>query len=126
MLYHHGPLCAQDRAARRLARTTVNTTLRSFESKTARLVAAVIHQLHPQTAAHCTIEQLLELISRHPLLTPETATLQRYGTAFPELAEGATRQRERTLHQARQQLAEALGPHHTARRFAYTKGYRAA
>jgi hypothetical protein len=126
MLYHNGTLCAQERAERRLARTTVNTALHSFESKTARLVAAVISQLRPQTAAHCTIEQLLALISTHPLLTPETATLQRYCTTFPELAEVAARQRERTLTQARQQLADALWPYYQARRFAYTKGYRAA
>ena len=126
MLYHAGTLCAQARAERHFARATVNTALRSCESKTTRLVAAVINQLQPQTAAHCTIEQLLELISTHPLLAPERATLQRYGAAFPELGEATQRQRERTLAQARRRLAEALWPHHTARRFAHAKGYRAA
>ena len=126
MLYQSGTLCAESRAERHFARSTVNSALRSFEQKTTRLVAAIIGQLQPQTAAHCTIEQLLELISTHPHLAPETATLQRYCAAFPELDEATTQQQARALAQARRHLAEALWPHHTARRFAYAKGYRAA
>ena len=126
MLYQSGTLCAESRAERHFARSTVNSALRSFEQKTTRLVAAIINQLQPQTAAHCTIEQLLELISTHPHLAPETATLQRYCAAFPELDATTERQREHTLAQARRRLHEALWPHQQARRFAYAKGYRAA
>lgn len=126
MLYQAGTLCAESHAELNFARSTVNAALRSFESKTTRLVAAIIGQLHPQTAAHCTIEQLLELISTHPHLAPETATLQRYCAAFPELDATTERQRERTLSQARRRLHEALWPHHTARRWANAKGYRTA
>ena len=126
MLYHAGTLCAESRAERNFARSTVNAALRSFENKTTRLVAAIIGQLQPQTAAHCAIEQLLELISTHPCLAPETATLQRYCAAFPELEATTERQRERALSEARRQLAEALWPHQQARRFAYSQGRRAA
>lgn len=126
MLYHAGTLCAESRAERNFARSTVNAALRSFENKTTRLVAAIIGQLQPQTAAHCAIEQLLELISTHPHLAPETATLQRYCAAFPELEATTERQQARALAQARQRLHEALWPRHTARRFANAKGCRAA
>lgn len=125
MLYHSGTLCAESRAERALARSTVNSALRSFEQNTTR-VAAVIHQLQPATAAYGTLEQLLELVSTHPHLAPETATLRRYGAAFPALGEATKRQPARALAQARQRRHEALWPHHTARRFANTKGYRAA
>ena len=124
MLYQAGTLCAVTRAERHLARHTVNHALRSCEAKTTRLVMAVIAQLSPRKAAHCAIEQLLEFIVTHPHLADETATVQRYCAAFPELEEAAQRQRERSLAQTRQRLAEALMPHHTARRFAYAKGYR--
>ena len=126
MLYQSGTLCAESRAERNFARSTVNAALRSFENKTTRLVAAIIGQLQPQTAAHCAIEQLLELISTHPHLAPETATLQRYCAAFPELDATTERQQARALAQARQRLHEALWPRHTARRFANAKGCRAA
>lgn len=126
MLYQAGILYAETRAERHLARSRVNAALRSFESKTTRLTEAVINRLHPHTAAQSTIEQLLELIATHPCLAPETALLQRYCAAFPELSETAAKRRERTLTQARHSLAEALWPHHQARRFAYAQGYRAA
>ena len=124
MLYQSGTLCAETRAERHLARSRVNQALRSWEDKTTRLTEAVISRLQPCTAAHLTLEQLLEIISTHPCLTSETVLLQRYCAAFPELVETTARRRERTLAQARHHLAAALWPHQQARRFAWVKGYR--
>lgn len=126
MLYQSGTLYAETRAQRALARSVVTTALRSWADKIARLTQAVIRQLTPAQAAHLTTAQLLTRIAAHPILQPERAKLRRYEADFPELRATVTQACRRAFAQARRQLAEALYPHHLARRFAHTQGYRRA
>lgn len=68
MLYTKGTLVAKDRTLRKIARSTVNTALRSVETKTDCLVDAVINKLASQTANFGTADRLLELVLAHPQL----------------------------------------------------------
>src|SRR4051812_36410098 len=74
MLYIEGMLAAEDRTLRKIARSTVNHALRSVETKTARLVDALIDELTSQAGNFGSVDRLLELVLAHPQLVPETTT----------------------------------------------------
>lgn len=121
MLYTEGTLVAEDRTLRNIARSTVNTALRSVETKTAQLVDALINKLSSQTDNLGTVDRLLELVLAHPQLATETTTIERYMVAFPELKETVTIARARIENRARARLERALAPFDFQRRFRFTR-----
>ncbi len=121
MLYTEGTLVAEDRTLHKIARSTVNTALRSVETKTAQLVDALINKLASQTDNLGTVDRLLELVLTHPQLATETMTIERYAVAFPELKETIAIARARIENRARTRLERALAPFDFQRRFRFTR-----
>ncbi len=121
MLYTEGMLAAEDRTLRRIARTTVNCALRSVEAKTSRLVDALVEQLTAQTMSNCTADQLLRLVLAHPHVATETATIERYSDAFPELQDAVARARARLEETTRLRLECACAPFELQRRFRFVR-----
>ena len=121
MLYTEGILTAEDRTLRQVARTTVNAALRSIETKTSQLVDALIQKLTAQSTSKCTADHVLRLVLTHPQLAPETATIERYSEAFPELREAVSRSLERIETKTRARLERAFAPLEFRRRFRFTK-----
>lgn len=126
MLYVEGNLCTEDRAIRRIARSKVNTSLQTLERKTALLVDLFIGNLDAKTETRFTIDSLLETLFSHPQLKAETATIKHYSDAFPELKEAIEDKHERITLRARTRIENALFPFKQARRFRFTRGFRAA
>lgn len=121
MLYTEGMLTAEDRKLRQIARTTVGTALLSIEAKTSRLVDALVEKLTAQTACDRTADQLLRLVLAHPQLASETATIERYSDAFPELRDAVARALERIESKTRTQLEHAFAPFEFQRRFRFAR-----
>lgn len=121
MLYTEGTLIAEDRTLRKIARSTVNAALRSVETKTARIVDALVDQLTSQTDNFGTVDQMIEFVLAHPQLECETATIERYVVAFPELKETVVSTRARIENRARTRLEHALVPFDFQRRFRFTR-----
>jgi hypothetical protein len=121
MLYNEGTLVAEDRTLRKIARSTVNTALRSVETKTAQLVDALINKLASQTDNLSTVDRLLELVLTHPQLATEMMTIERYAVAFPELKETIAIAYARIENRARTRLERALAPFEFQRRFRFTR-----
>lgn len=121
MLYTEGNLTAEDRTLRQVARTTVNTALRSIETKTSQLVDALIHKLTAQTISNCTADHVLRLVFAHPQLASETATIERYLEAFPELGDAASRSLERVKMKTRARIERAFAPFEFQRRFRFAR-----
>jgi hypothetical protein len=121
MLYTEGTLVAEDRTLRKIARSNVNTSLRSLETKTARIVDALINKLTSQTENFGTVDRLLELVLAHPQLETETTTIERYVGAFPELKETVMINRSRIENRVRTRLERAIAPFDFQRRFRFTR-----
>ncbi len=121
MLYTEGILTAEDRTLRQIARTTVNSALRSVEEKTGRLVDAVVEKLTAQTASKCSSDHVLRLVLTHPQLASETATIERYSEAFPELRDAVSRSLERIETKTRARLERAFSPFEFQRRFRFAR-----
>jgi hypothetical protein len=121
MLYTEGTLVVEDRTLRKIARSNVNTALRSLETKTARIVDALVNKLTSQTENFGTVDRLLELVLAHPQLATETITIKRYVDAFPELKETVTINRSRIENRIRTRLERALAPFDFHRRFRFTR-----
>ncbi len=121
MLYTDGILTAEDRTLRQVARTTVNAALLSIETKTSQLVDAVVQKLTAQTTSNCTADHVLRLVLTHPQLAPETATIERYSEAFPELRDAVSRSLERIETKTRNRLERAFAPFELQRRFRFTR-----
>ena len=121
MLYTEGILTAEDRKLRQVARTTVNTALRSIETKTSHLVDALIQKLTAQTTSNCTADHALRLVLAHPQLASETATIERYSEAFPELRDDVSRSLERVETKTRARLERAFAPFESQRRFRFAR-----
>lgn len=122
MLYAEGTLRAEDRALRQIARTKVMDALRSIETKTSQILDSLVGKLAAQTQATCSPDQLLQFVLEHPRLQTETATVERYMRAFPELETTVASSRERINTRARIRLERACAPLQYARRFRFTKG----
>ena len=121
MLYTEGMLTAEDRSLRQIARTTVNAALRSIEAKTSRLVDALVEKLTAQTTCNRTADQVLQLVLTHPQLASETATIERYSDAFPELQDAISHARERIETKTRARLERAFAPFEFQRRFRFAR-----
>jgi hypothetical protein len=121
MLYTEGILTAEDRTLRQVARTTVNAALRSIETKTSQLVDAVVQKLTAQTTSNCTADHVLRLVIAHPQLASETATIERYSEAFPELRDATSRSLESIETKTRARLERAFAPFEFQRRFRFTR-----
>ena len=121
MLYTEGMLTAEDRKLRQIARTTVSTALRSIEAKTSRLVDALVEKLTAQTTCDRTADQVLRLVLAHPQLASETATIERYSDAFPELRDAVAHALERIETKTRARLERAFAPFEFQRRFRFTR-----
>ena len=123
MLYVQGTLHAEDHALRQIARKKVNIALQSIEQKTTRLLDSLLNKLTPQIERELSIETLLESIRTHPQVAMETAVIEHYSQAFPELQERVRDIRERIDSRARIRIEEALYPLQMSRRFRFTKGF---
>jgi len=121
MLYTEGTLTAEDRKHRQIARTTVGTALRSIESKTSQLVDALVEKLTAQTMCDRTADQVLRLVLAHPQLASETATIERYSAAFPELRDAVAHALERIGAKTRARLERAFAPLEFQRRFRFAR-----
>jgi 2-oxo-4-hydroxy-4-carboxy--5-ureidoimidazoline (OHCU) decarboxylase len=121
MLYTEGMLTAEDRKLRQIARTTVNAALRSIEAKTSRLVDALVEKLTAQTTCNRTADQVLRLVLAHPQLASETATIERYSDAFPELQDTISRALDRIETKTRARLERAFAPFEFQRRFRFAR-----
>ena len=121
MLYTEGILTAEDRTLRQVARTTVNAALCSIETKTSQLVDALIQKLTAQTISNCTTDHVMRLVFAHPQLASETATIERYSEAFPELRESVSNSIERIETKTRARLERAFAPFELQRRFRFTR-----
>jgi 2-oxo-4-hydroxy-4-carboxy--5-ureidoimidazoline (OHCU) decarboxylase len=121
MLYTEGILTAEDRTLRLVARTTVNAALRSIETKTSQLVDSLVQKLTAQTTSNCTADHVLRLVLAHPQLASETATIERYSEAFPELRDAVSRSLERIETKTRARLERAFAPFEFQRRFRFAR-----
>jgi hypothetical protein len=121
MLYTEGILTAEDRTLRQVARTTVNAALLSVEEKTSRLVDAVVEKLTAQTTSNCTTDHVLRLVLAHPQLASETATIESYSEAFPELRDAVSHSLERIETKTRARLERAFAPFEFQRRFRFAR-----
>jgi hypothetical protein len=121
MLYTDGILTAEDRTLRQVARTTVNAALSSIETKTSQLVDALIQKLTAQTTSNCTADHVLRLVLAHPQLSTETATIERYSEAFPELRDAVSRSLERIETRTRARLERAFAPFEFRHRFRFAR-----
>lgn len=121
MLYTEGMLTAEDHTLRKIARSTVNCALRSIETKTDRILDALIGKLASQTENFSTLDLMLESVLAHPLLAAETATIERYVKAFPEFNEMVEDARTRIKTRARTRLERAIAPFSFQRRFRFTR-----
>ena len=121
MLYTDGMLTAEDQTLRKIARSTVNNALRSVETKTARIVDALVNKLTSRAERPGTIERMLELVFSHPQLAADTMTIERYVKAFPELNEAVANARTRIENRARTRLERAASPLDFQRRFRFTR-----
>ena len=122
MLYTEGNLTAEDRLLRGIARTKVRTALQVIERKTTRMVDDLVEKLDASTNRNFTTEQLLDALTTHPHVSHESELIERYRTAFPELADIITQAHERTREQARRRIEQARAPFEFSRRFSLTKG----
>lgn len=121
MLYTDGMLTAEDHTLRKIARSTVNNALRSVETKTARIVDALVNKLTSQADPSDNVDRMLELVLAHPQLTTETSTIERYLKAFPELNETVANARTRIKTRTRARLERAVAPFNFQRRFRFTR-----
>lgn len=121
MLYTEGNLTAEDRLLRGIARTKVRTALQAIEQKTTRMVDDLVGKLDAHINQNFTTEQLLDAITMHPQTCAESELIERYRTAFPELAEVIAQAHERTREQARRRIEQARAPFEFSRRFSVTK-----
>jgi 2-oxo-4-hydroxy-4-carboxy--5-ureidoimidazoline (OHCU) decarboxylase len=121
MLYTEGMLTAEDRKHCQIARTTVSVALRSIETKTSQLVDALVERLTAQTACNRTADQVLRLVLAHPQLASETATIERYSDAFPELRDAISHALERIETKTRVRLERAFAPFEFQRRFRFAR-----
>lgn len=121
MLYIAGTLAAEDRTHHQIARSTVNHALHSVETKTDRIVDALINKLTSQTENRCTTDQLLEFVLAHSQLSSETTTIERYISAFPDLKESVLIARAHIERRARTRLERALATFDFQRRFRFTR-----
>ena len=121
MLYTEGMLTAEDRKLRQIARTTVSAALRSIEAKTSQLVDALVEKLTAQTTCNRTADQVLRLVLTHPQIASETATIERYSNAFPELQDTISHARELIETRTRSRLERAFAPFEFERRFRFAR-----
>ena len=121
MLYTEGMLTAEDRKLRQIARTTVSAALRSVEAKTSRLVDAIVEKLTAQQTSKCTADQVLRCVLTHPQVASETATIESYSDAFPELRDTVSHARERIETKTRARLERAFEPLEFQRRFRFAR-----
>ena len=121
MLYTEGILTAEDRKLRQIAHTTVSAALRFIEVKTSQLVDALVERLTAQTTCNRTAEQVLRLVLAHPQLASETATIERYSAAFPELQDTISHALERVETKTRAHLERAFAPFEFQRRFRFIR-----
>jgi|GEM_PF-1879085 len=121
MLYTEGVLTAEDRKLRQIARSTVGAALRSIETKTSRLVDALVEKLTAQTTCNRTADQVLSLVLTHPQLASEAATIKRYSDAFPELQDAVAHALERIETKTRARLERAFAPLELQRRFRFAR-----
>jgi 2-oxo-4-hydroxy-4-carboxy--5-ureidoimidazoline (OHCU) decarboxylase len=121
MLYTEGTLTAEDRTLRHVARSTVDAALRSVEAKTSRLVDAIVEKMTAQTTSNCTADQVLRLILAHPQLASETATIERYSDAFPELQDAISHALDHIETRTRARLERAFAPFEFQRRFRFAR-----
>jgi hypothetical protein len=122
MLYTEGNLTAEDQLLRRVARSKVHAALRSIETKRTTLLDSIIGKLTAQTTRRLSVDRLLNFIEQHPQSQPETAEIERYTRAFPELADAVSATYERLRTRSRRQLERALAPFEHQHRFRFTKG----
>ena len=122
MLYTEGNLHAEDQLLRRVARSKVHAALRSIETKRTTLLDTITGKLTAQTSRHLNLDRLLTFVEQHPQSLPETAEIERYISAFPELADAVSATYERLRARTRRQLERALAPFEYPRRFQFTKG----
>jgi hypothetical protein len=121
MLYTEGMLTAEDRKLRQIARTTVSAALRSVEAKTTRLVDAIVEKLTAQQTSKCTADEVLRRVLTHPQVASETATIERYSDAFPELRDAVSHAREHIETKTRARLERAFAPFEFQRRFRFAR-----
>jgi hypothetical protein len=122
MLYTEGNLRAEDEAFRRIARSKIRAALESVETKTATLLDSLVSRLSGQTNCDLALDRLLEYVEQHPLLRSESAEIERYMNAFPELSDAVFAATRRIRSRARRQLERSLAPLEYQRRFRFTKG----
>lgn len=122
MLYTEGNLRAEDEAFRRIARSKIRAALESVETKTATLLDSLVSRLSGQRNNDFALDRLLEYVEQHPLLRSESAEIEHYTNAFPELSDVASAATRRIRLRARRQLERALAPLEYQRRFRFTKG----
>lgn len=122
MLYTEGNLRAEDQLLRRVAHSKVHAALRSIETKRTTLLDSITSKLTACTTRRLSVDQLLNFVEQHPQSQPEAAEIERYTSAFPELADTVSATYERLRARARRQLERALAPFEYQRRFRFTKG----
>jgi exonuclease VII large subunit len=122
MLYTEGNLTAEDRILRRVARSKVHAALRSIETKRATLLDSVTDKLTAQTTKYLNLNRLLNFVEQHLQSQPETAEIERYTRAFPELSDTVSATYDRLRASSRRQLERALAPFEYQRKFRFTKG----
>lgn len=123
MLYTvEGNLAAEDRQLRFIARQKINSALASIETKSIRIAQSLAGKIDAQVCRKFSLDQLSEMVIKHPSLQPERAVITRYTEAFPELAATVAGRSERVSRIVGKRLREAVEPFTYQQRFAYAKG----
>ena len=123
MLYTiEGNLAAEDRQLRFIARRKINSALTSVETKSIRIAHSLAGKIDAQVCHKFSLDQLSEMVIKHPSLEPEQAVIARYTEAFPELAATVAGHSERLNRIVSKRLREAIEPFAYRQRYAYAKG----